>query len=70
MDHEPRHDLVQPEGVNAGSASERDRRPSGDVPLRPLHGAPIRDAPPAETLIGPPPQDGSGPGQELAEGEG
>jgi hypothetical protein len=63
-------DLVEAEGVNAGSAAaERDRQPSEDPPVRPKVGAPLSQAPPAERLTGPPEQDARTPGQELAAGE-
>jgi hypothetical protein len=63
-------DLVEDEGVNAGSRdAERDREPSGRPPVRPKVGGPPAQAPPAERLVGPPAQDGRTPGQELAAGE-
>jgi hypothetical protein len=71
-DEPARPDLVEPEGVNAGSApAERDRRGDGevaadDVPRRPPEQGP--DA--GDELVGPSAQRPGEPGQQLAEGEG
>jgi hypothetical protein len=62
-----RDDLVEQQGVNAGSSlGERDRRPSGDPPVRPAEGGPAKPEP-AERLAGAP---GDEPGQQLEVGEG
>jgi hypothetical protein len=67
MDDNQRDDLVEQQGVNAGSAlGERDRRPSGDPPVEPASGRPA-GAEPAERLVGAP---GDEPGQHLEAGEG
>ena len=59
-------DLVEPEGVNAGSsAAERDRRPSSDIPVRTAAGEPEREAPPIEEAAGLPEQRPDVPGQQL-----
>jgi|GEM_PF-4719916 len=70
-DERPRTDLVEPEGVNAGSAAaERDRRPDGDVVAgREVAGPELRPEPPEE-LVGVDDQRPGTPGQELAAGEG
>jgi hypothetical protein len=66
-----RQDLVEPEGVNAGSAAaERDRRPDGQVgatadAVRPS-APPARDDP----MVGAPGQRDDSPGQQMEEGEG
>ena len=63
-------DLVEDEGVNAGSAAaERDRQASKRPPVRPRVGAPLAQTSPAERLVGAPEQGTSTPGQELAAGE-
>jgi hypothetical protein len=62
-------DLVEEEGVNAGSrAAERDRRASGHPPVGAAAEAPTEPSPPPERLIGPPEQGTRTPGQELAAG--
>jgi hypothetical protein len=67
---EPAKDLVETEGVNAGSGrAERDRQPSGQPPVEARTGDPPHEAPPAERLVGPPDQEAATPGQELAAGE-
>jgi hypothetical protein len=67
---ESANDLVETEGVNAGSTdAERDRAGSEQPPVRARKGEPRQQAPPAERLIGPPEQGGAIPGQELAAGE-
>jgi hypothetical protein len=63
-------DLVEPEGINAGSsAAERDRRPDADVDIdaSPVQVRPERDAPPRRDLVGTP---GDEPAQQLGVGEG
>jgi len=70
VDNESAKDLVETEGVNAGSGdAERDREASGHPPVEARTGDPPQQAPPAERLIGPPEQEGRTPGQELAAGE-
>lgn len=65
--NERRDDLVEQQGVNAGSAlGERDRRPSTDPPVKPAAGEPAAPEP-AERLAGAP---GDGPAQQLEVGEG
>jgi hypothetical protein len=70
MSTEPEHerrDLVEQQGVNAGSPlGERDRRPSTDPPVEPAAGEPSGPEP-AERLVGAP---GDEPGQQLEVGEG
>ena len=69
QDEAPR-DLVEDEGVNAGSrAAERDRRASGHPPVGAPAEPPPERSPPPEQLIGPPEQGTRTPGQELAAGE-
>ena len=72
MSQEPeRQDLVEPEGVNAGStAAERDRLPSGDIDVTTAAGEPQRDADAPEGLLGTPFRTDHTPGQEYAVGEG
>jgi len=61
-------DLVEPEGVNAGSArAERDRRPSGDATPTPRRGDPQTTAPPIEEGVGLPGQRADVPGQQLGD---
>ncbi len=55
-----RNDLVESQGVNAGSElGERDRRPSADPPVHAAEGGPVTPEP-AERLVG-------APGDELAQ---
>src|SRR4051812_42252163 len=69
-DDESTKDLVEDEGVNAGSReAERDREASRDVEVHPSRGAPSASPPPPERLVGPPEQGPCAPGQELAAGE-
>ena len=68
-DDESADNLIEPEGVNAGSRyAERDREVSESPPVRPRAGEPKQQAPPAERLVGPPDQQACTPGQELAAG--
>ena len=61
-------DLVEPGGVNAGSAAaERDRRPSGDIDVGTIDGGLERDAPPVDEAVGVPGDELS---QQLDVGEG
>jgi len=54
-DDEAPRDLVEDEGVNAGSgAAERDRRPSERPTVRPATGGPPDQPEPPERLLGPP----------------
>jgi hypothetical protein len=64
-------DLVEPEGVNAGSAGgERDRLPDGEVPASAREPIipPVRPA--DGELVGVPGQVDGTPGQTLEAGEG
>jgi hypothetical protein len=67
-----KHDLVEPQGVNAGSAAgERDRRPSADIDVEPTDGRPVREGDqPAERLVGAPGQQEGLPGLQTEVGEG
>jgi hypothetical protein len=65
-------DLVEPEGVNAGSAAaERDRQPDGDVPAS-AEPVDVPDPPAAagDELVGGGGQRPDRPGQQLEAGEG
>lgn len=64
--------LVEPEGVNAGSSDERDRHPSTVPPSDGVGGTdrPERDAPPPTQAVGLPDQPFGTPGQQLEAGEG
>ncbi len=66
------HDLVEPEGVNAGSTlAERDRRPDGSVSAGDTGRLPPEPTP-AESgeMAGAPGEDGRTPGQQTEAGEG
>ena len=66
----PESPLVEPEGVNAGSAAaERDRRPSGDVEVAPADPIPPSHGTDGE-MIGAPGQRDGVPGQQYEVGEG
>jgi hypothetical protein len=70
-DDATRNDLVESQGVNAGSlAAERDRRPSTQIPVEPATGSPQTNADPADELVGAPGQEPGYPGQQLEAGEG
>jgi hypothetical protein len=65
--------LVEPEGVNAGSAAgERDRRASAVPPshAEAVTGDVERDAPPPAEAVGLPSEPFGVPGQQLEAGEG
>jgi len=66
-----RDDLVEPQGVNAGSTrGERDRRPDADVPATGEARLPPDPAGVPDELVGTPGQDEHGPGQQMEAGEG
>jgi hypothetical protein len=72
-EHAPhRHDLVEPQGVNAGTAGgERDRLPDGEPPATDA----AAEVPPAHDAqtdgrVGMPGEPAGTPGQQLAAGEG
>lgn len=64
-------DLVEPEGVNAGSAlGERDRRPDGEAAASSAAATVPAPQPRADELVGLPGQAPNEPGQQLEAGEG
>ena len=66
-----RDDLVEPEGVNAGSAhGERDRHPDAVVPATDEARLPPEPTGGADEMVGAPGQDEHGPGQQMEAGEG
>ncbi len=71
-DEPARKDLVEPEGVNAGSTpAERDRRGDGEVSADDVVRHPPYEGPDAgDEMVGPAGQRPDTPGQQLAEGEG
>ena len=70
-DESTRPDLVEPEGVNAGSTlGERDRHGDGVVPATGDARLPPESTGGGDELVGAPGQDDHTPGQQLAAGEG
>jgi hypothetical protein len=68
-----RNDLVEQQGVNAGSVdADRDRRPSGTIPVPAATGEPVREGQEAVDgeMVGAPGQVAGIPGQQMQEGEG
>jgi hypothetical protein len=68
-----RDDLVETQGVNAGSlAADRDRRPSSSPPVQPASGGPTIEGeePADDELVGAPGQRPGVPGQQMESGEG
>lgn len=72
-EHENHDDLVEPQGVNAGSATEDQPGTGADVTAggSPRQApSPAEEADPPDALLGVPDQAADGPGQELSVGEG